>query len=205
MKTCSVCKISKALSEFSRSKHCSQGVRPNCKSCGVIESSRHREKVRGMWARGELTRPVHKRCPTCGKGKPSAEFAQVTTNIKGLEVRCNECEKARARAIREECQEARLLSTLKLRSRQNGLLFDLTIDDIVIPDRCPVLDIQLSRNNRAFSGSSPSADRIVPSRGYTKGNIIIVSNRANLIKRDATIEELIKIADFYKKMVASHE
>jgi hypothetical protein len=35
---------------------------------------------------------------------------------------------------------------------------------------------------------------------YIKGNVIIVSLRANLLKGQATIEELRKIADFYGRL-----
>ena len=37
---------------------------------------------------------------------------------------------------------------------------------------------------------SPTIDKLIPSLGYTKGNVWIVSRRANMIKSDATLEEL---------------
>ena len=40
---------------------------------------------------------------------------------------------------------------------------------------------------------SPSLDRIVPELGYVKGNIRVISNRANHLKSDATLEEHRKI------------
>jgi hypothetical protein len=40
-------------------------------------------------------------------------------------------------------------------------------------------------------------DKIVPSKGYVKGNVIVVSKRANQIKSDATVAEIMKVAEFY--------
>ncbi len=37
---------------------------------------------------------------------------------------------------------------------------------------------------------SPSLDRIDSTKGYTKGNIWVISNRANTLKNDATLSEL---------------
>lgn len=36
----------------------------------------------------------------------------------------------------------------------------------------------------------PSLDKIIPKLGYVKGNVWVVSNKANRIKSNATIEEL---------------
>jgi cupin superfamily acireductone dioxygenase involved in methionine salvage len=45
---------------------------------------------------------------------------------------------------------------------------------------------------------APSIDRIDNTRGYIKDNIIIVSRRANILKKDATIDELRKLANYYE-------
>ena len=45
---------------------------------------------------------------------------------------------------------------------------------------------------------SPFFDRIYPKKGYVKGNIVIVSYKANRIKTDATVDEIRKVADFMK-------
>lgn len=64
--------------------------------------------------------------------------------------------------------------------------------DIEIPGYCPLLGIKL--NKHAGEGEakfdSPTIDKLIPSPGYTKGNVWVISRRANMIKYDATLEEL---------------
>lgn len=65
--------------------------------------------------------------------------------------------------------------------------------DIMIPEICPVLGIPIicgTRGRKGGTPNSPSIDRIEPFKGYTRGNVRIISNRANTLKNDATIEEL---------------
>ncbi|WP_145960516.1 hypothetical protein [Novosphingobium meiothermophilum] len=51
--------------------------------------------------------------------------------------------------------------------------------------------------NKGGGANSPSLDRIEPELGYVPGNTIVISNRANRLKSDATIDELRAIASFY--------
>lgn len=85
---------------------------------------------------------------------------------------------------------------LRRRARKQKIPFGLTVHDIPeVPARCPVLGIEIKANSEAGPlDSSPSVDKIDPSRGYVPGNIRIISNRANRIRSDATAEELYKIA-----------
>lgn len=85
------------------------------------------------------------------------------------------------------------------RAVKKKIPFDLKPSDLVIPSHCPVLGIEIKRTGVKRTGNSPSLDRIIPSRGYVKGNVIMISWRANDLKRDASIEELMAIAKFYKK------
>lgn len=86
------------------------------------------------------------------------------------------------------------------RAKIKNLPFDITLEDITIPDTCPVLGIPLKRGVGLRIDSSPSLDRIDNKLGYVKGNIIVVSNRANQLKSNGTVEELRKIVDFYSAL-----
>lgn len=87
----------------------------------------------------------------------------------------------------------------KQRAKNKGLEFSITLTDIAIPDRCPVLGIQFGRGERRFADNSPSLDRVVTSLGYIPGNIRVISWRANKLKGDASLEELALIIDYMKK------
>lgn len=103
--------------------------------------------------------------------------------------------------------EKYMLKNAQLRAKKKGLEFNITIEDIVIPDVCPVLGIPLVKHfGKGIKGSqpnSPSLDRIDSSKGYVKGNVRVISWRANDLKRNATIEEVRKILE-YMEREASH-
>lgn len=84
---------------------------------------------------------------------------------------------------------------------KNGTPFDLTISDLYpLPEVCPVLGITLNYGGgNGAADDTMALDRIDPTKGYTKDNVVMVSQRANRIKNNATPAELRKIADFYAK------
>lgn len=98
-------------------------------------------------------------------------------------------------------REKYLYWQVKGRAGRGGLPFDLTPEDLKIPSNCPVLGIPLFRNvgGKRPTANSPSVDRIIPELGYTKGNIQIISHRANVMKNDASPEELRKFAEWVLK------
>ena len=96
---------------------------------------------------------------------------------------------------------ARLLyKNIKSRCKRMGREFSIDIKDIIIPEKCPVFGFELKREDRETWMCAPSVDRIDSSKGYIKGNVTVVSRRANIIKRDATIEELEQLFNYYKTL-----
>ncbi len=93
-----------------------------------------------------------------------------------------------------------LLHACKARAKKDGIPFNLTKDDIIIPEFCPVFGIKLERGTKGFHESSPSLDKIKPKLGYVKGNVVVVSFKANRMKQNATIEELEQLAKFYREL-----
>lgn len=85
------------------------------------------------------------------------------------------------------------------RSRRSGIEFTIKHEDVVIPDFCPVFGIKLQREGKDTWRNAPSIDRIDNTKGYTKENIVIVSRRANILKKDATFDELEMLANYYSQ------
>lgn len=79
----------------------------------------------------------------------------------------------------------------KKRAIALGLPFDIEPEDIIVPKVCPVLGILLTVGGAR--DSSPSLDRKIPALGYVKGNVFVISFRANRIKADASVAEITSV------------
>ena len=126
---------------------------------------------------------------------------------QGIRPRCKSCSAQKALKEKENRKNnwkykpsLHMLNNSKQRAKATGRENTLVLDDIVIPDFCPVLGIKLETGDRKTHGNAPSIDRIDNSKGYTKENIMIISDRANKLKKDASIDELIMIGKFYQKL-----
>jgi len=76
------------------------------------------------------------------------------------------------------------------RAKKKGIPFTISMDDIVIPEVCPLLEIPLVSTHDKRDPRNPSLDQIRPGKGYTPDNIQVISSRANWLKGDATLTEL---------------
>ena len=72
---------------------------------------------------------------------------------------------------------------------------------VVLVAKCPILGVPLEYDGLGDKESvhKPSLDRIDNSKGYVPGNVQVVSARANVLKRDATLEELIQLGRWAKE------
>jgi hypothetical protein len=93
------------------------------------------------------------------------------------------------------------LNRAKRRARERGLLYDLNTRYLmsILTTHCPVFGTEF-----VFSGGvvatpqSPSLDRLDSSMGYVKGNVVVISVKANTIKSAYTAEDIAKVADWLK-------
>jgi predicted DNA-binding protein (UPF0251 family) len=95
-----------------------------------------------------------------------------------------------------------MVGSSKQRAKKDGIPHDIDapyLKSLGAPDTCPVLGITLNYKNEETQDDSPSIDKFYPSKGYVRGNVQIISYRANRIKSDGTPEEWGKIAEWCKK------
>lgn len=199
-------KINKICEECNRPFSTTREIAKFCsKDCANINKGKKMSEANqadGNWYR----------CTTCGEVKPANAFSCVVRSdySSGRRSQCKQCghtEQERERRERTWKNDAVtvLLSNSRQRAKRSNLENNLTREDIIIPDKCPVFDIPLKREDKSTWNNAPSIDRIDNTKGYTKDNIIIVSRRANILKKDASIDELTQMADFYSKLKKDHK
>lgn len=99
----------------------------------------------------------------------------------------------------ESRRAKRLFTEVKCRAKRLGIEFDIDKSDLSIPDTCPILGIDLYFSRGKQTDNAPSVDRINPSKGYIKGNVQVISLKANRMKNNGTLEELVKLGKWAEK------
>lgn len=84
----------------------------------------------------------------------------------------------------------------KAKAKNAGVKFQIEFKDIEWPTHCPMLGMELDYHATKAQENSPSFDCLDPTKGYVKGNVFIISWRANRIKNDGTAEEHRLISNF---------
>lgn len=86
---------------------------------------------------------------------------------------------------------------IRCECRRKGIPFNIDAVDIPVPDVCPALGIPIIMRDRSRRGNGPSVDRIIPELGYIKGNVRVISYRANRVRNDCVDpRDLINIAHY---------
>jgi hypothetical protein len=130
----------------------------------------------------------HKRCTDCKEIKPFSEFHKHRTALFGYNTVCKACRVPISKVHHQNTSyEHRLFHAAKSRATRKNREFSIELSDIQIPAVCPVLGVPIVL--KAGSDYAPSLDRIDSSRGYVKGNVIVMSKRANTLKNNMTLEE----------------
>lgn len=159
-----------------------------------------------------------KKCSKCKREKPLDEFYNHKNSKDGKSNQCKECMTAYRNSRREHYKNymqdlrntnnehvketrrkswqnqdprKRMLSQARNRSNRKNIEFCLEIEDIPIPDKCPLLEIPFITGTKGNYEQTHSIDRIDPSKGYTKDNVWVITKKANSMKNSATEEELL--------------
>lgn len=91
--------------------------------------------------------------------------------------------------------EKYMLIHCRARAKRKGIEFSIEISDIIIPAVCPYFGTPLLTERGRSLSNRASLDRIDNTKGYVKGNIQVISQKANLLKSDRTIDELLVFAE----------
>lgn len=202
MKRCSVCGLVKPLGAFHKNQ---RGTHPMCAICRgekrrqayaarsaeQIAHDRERAGVQYQLARSRADAAMLARQKERG-----AHFHALNRERRNADAR------AQYSRVSREAPETLVLYRLRARAKSLGIPFALELADIVIPERCPVLGIPLRFRRDGKRGplpDSPSVDRIIPRLGYVRGNIRVMSNRANTLINNASIGELRLVVAFLER------
>jgi hypothetical protein len=147
-----------------------------------------------------------KQCSKCGIAKPLSEFVRSSRNQSGLASHCRQCNTSISQQYGKNNpvtrQTGNMFRNARLRAKNKNLDFDIDYEYVrsLVVSRCPVFGMPLEwsairGNGKKMIPNSPSLDRIDPTKGYVKGNVWIISNKANTFKSYATHEELKILAE----------
>lgn len=108
------------------------------------------------------------------------------------------CPRCNSDRVKSQSAELKMLRRAKSRSRESGIECTITLEDIVIPDECPILGVPIRQFQGASGGrpNSPALDRVDNNKGYVPGNVLVTSHLANMMKSSATPEELLKFGQW---------
>lgn len=88
----------------------------------------------------------------------------------------------------------------KIVQKRYNIPFDITLDDLNTSQKeCPILKIPLffsAGKGRGGRPNTPSIDRIIPEKGYVKGNVRIISHAANSWKKNFTKEQVENLLNY---------
>jgi hypothetical protein len=153
-------------------------------------------------------------CTSCKKKLSKENFRKINrSNWQGLYPQCKSCENTLMQARYINNPIPQMLSNAKIRAKQKGVDFNLTSKYLkkIFPknNKCPItaLNFQFGYKNKEKinKNNSPSLDRIIPSKGYVEGNVMVISDLMNRMKQDSTYEDIEKLYNFYKKLKINNE
>ena len=157
-------------------------------------------------------------CSMCKEHKSLSEFDKDRTSKDGVGWRCKPCRKV---YMDNMCRFKRWFARKPYQARKDGVEFTIEPEDIPgvkigeiisldrmgrkrtsweaieYPKVCPVFVIELDWGMNGLNGNSPSLDRIDSTKGYIKGNVMMISHLANSMKNNATPEQLKQFSRYH--------
>ena len=115
--------------------------------------------------------------------------------------RCRKCESDYQKNKRDERPAKRLWLVRRRFALKNNIPFDISIEDIenIWPkdNRCPITK-KIFKSGIQNKRDLPTLDKIIRQKGYIKGNIAVISHRANSLKGDVDDFKIFqRMSNFY--------
>ena len=154
-------------------------------------------------ASGTCADCAHIRFKTNGQKAPDPDKRRQTLKV------WNSGEKARAAKQRWKERDPKrawavyAVGGAKERAARAKVPFDLDKDYVsaIIPAACPVFGTPfLFIGGKRIRPDSPTIDRLEPTKGYVRGNVAIISAKANAIKSNATADEIQRVAEWLRSV-----
>ena len=200
LKSCSKCGIEKPrTSEFFRlaSKR-GDGFENICKICKLSDRSK---KILSEIESGTRV------CKRCGEEKSLSSFQKDSGGRISTVGVCPSCQAINAKERRDTNKSSGdIMRTIreklygaKKRSIASGRKFNITVEDLLpLPEYCEILGIKLEYvvNGNERPDGTASLDKVIPDLGYVKGNVRIISTKANRLKSDLDLEMIEKIKEY---------
>jgi hypothetical protein len=138
-----------------------------------------------------------KTCTKCKQKLSLDDFPPDRRGKDGKQSRCRACINEFIKQHYRDNPAEYMLRRAKTRATQKGLEFDLGLSDILpLPTHCAVFGMELTKGRGHHDESAFSLDRIDNTRGYVKGNVVVISYLANRLKNNGTAAQHRRIAEW---------
>lgn len=152
----------------------------NCLHCGKEFTVHTNDQVK-------VSSKAHYFCTECTHSLTTTEKKQIKRiKVPGY----HEKQKKQRKESWLRNYKQSMLMKARQRAQKYRFEFNLTLEDIIIPEICPILEVPLVIGTKGDYEYTPSLDRIDNTKGYIKGNVQVISKKANSMKNSATIDEL---------------
>jgi len=196
-KKCIICGILKKANEFDKfyrtCKTCKKLNIKKCCECKKIKSiDNFRKNSRNKCYECEII--------YCNKYN-EINKEKIKNSKKAYRENNKEKRKKEARIYIENFPREYLWGSAFRRAKKRNEKFLLKVEDIIIPEICPLLNIKMQINKSKAKDNSYSIDKIDPNKLYEKNNVWVISHKANSSKNNASIEEYKMLVNNLEKII----
>lgn len=214
MKRCTKCGLEKDESEFSKDASRPDFLCYRCKSCHNESSRRWRDanpdKARASSRKHYAANPdkvkaASQKWRDANPDRVKAAYQKWRDGNPEV-IRAKSARQARKVYEDPVAKARRMIKQSKGRAKKLGVTHTISYKDILpILSVCPVLGTPMPLSGTQSNWDMASLDRINNNMGYVPGNVAVISRRANILKRDATIKELELVLAYMKRHASQQE